>query len=215
MTPQHQRRTQARAKRQLVEHQIMQAVADLLTQRPFHEITVDDVMRSTGLTRTAFYRYFPDLETVLVRLVAQLRAEIRQERGSRFTDAPLDADLYEVGRRGFATVAAAFRERGPLLRAVTNVNAVALEAHQAWVEIQDELIDEVAARIRELKEARLSAVTNSAITARALVLMVVNVLLELDTDDAEVWDAAVASLTEIAARAIFATDDRPHFAPQT
>ena len=42
-----------------------------LKAKPFRELTVDELMEGTGLSRTAFYRYFPDRESVLVDLLEE------------------------------------------------------------------------------------------------------------------------------------------------
>jgi AcrR family transcriptional regulator len=209
MTTQHNRRIQAREKRRLVEQQLMRAVVDLLAQQPLHEITIDDAMRSTGLSRTAFYRYFPDLETILLRLVEEVPELFMMPAGDGpgFLSAPTDSDYRELSVRAVRHLATVFGDRAPVLRAVVNVDTVAPDAHHAWVEIQDDFINRIAARIQDLKDIGRSTVTNPSLTARALILMMVNALLEIDLNTPEIVEAHVFALAEIMYRAIFATDD--------
>ena len=60
-----------------MEKAILDATAILLNSRPFRDLTVEDVMTAAGLGRTAFYRYFPDLESLVVRLMGRLVEEFR------------------------------------------------------------------------------------------------------------------------------------------
>src|SRR5919204_869703 len=65
-----------RRRREDSEHEILEAAARLLGERPFRELTVDDLMAATSQSRTAFYRHFADRRDLLVRLVRDLAAEL-------------------------------------------------------------------------------------------------------------------------------------------
>ena len=65
------RRTPEAAQREIVE-----AAEALLRERPFRELTVDEVMRRTGLSRPSFYVYFKDRHELVLRVVAHLEAEL-------------------------------------------------------------------------------------------------------------------------------------------
>src|SRR5262249_38803777 len=133
-------------------------------------------------------------------LVAELREALRLPVGRRFNDAPLDSDFSDLAHEALSNVSTVFRERAPLLRAVVNAETVASEAHQEWVDIRDDFINDLAARIRWFNEAGLSTVTNSEMTARALVMMTESVLL-----GTVITDATTAALAEVMYRAIFAS----------
>ncbi|WP_445167632.1 TetR/AcrR family transcriptional regulator [Mycolicibacterium sp. Dal123E01] len=53
------------------EAAILRTLEDMLTQRPFAEISVDDLAKGAGLSRPTFYFYFPSKDAVLVRLFAR------------------------------------------------------------------------------------------------------------------------------------------------
>ena len=57
---------------------ILEATEALLAHREFRDLTVEDVMVTTGLTRTSFYRYFPDRIVLLQAL--RDRALLRYRR---------------------------------------------------------------------------------------------------------------------------------------
>jgi AcrR family transcriptional regulator len=53
------------------EAAILRTLEDMLQQRPFAEISVDDLARGAGLSRPTFYFYFASKDAVLVRLFAR------------------------------------------------------------------------------------------------------------------------------------------------
>nr|WP_183517433.1 TetR/AcrR family transcriptional regulator [Mycolicibacterium sp. BK634] len=52
------------------EAAILRTLEDMLEQRPFAEISVDDLAKGAGLSRPTFYFYFASKDAVLVRLFA-------------------------------------------------------------------------------------------------------------------------------------------------
>jgi AcrR family transcriptional regulator len=58
------------------QDEIVRAAEGLLRERPFRELTVDEVMRRTGLSRPSFYVYFRDRHELVLRLVRHLQAEM-------------------------------------------------------------------------------------------------------------------------------------------
>src|SRR5436309_1374181 len=65
------RRTPEAAVREIIE-----AAEGLLRERPFRELTVDEVMRRTGLSRPSFYVYFRDRHELVLRLVQHIATEL-------------------------------------------------------------------------------------------------------------------------------------------
>ena len=61
-----------RRRRQDSEREILEAAGRLLAERPFRELTVDDLMAATSQSRTAFYRHFTDRQDLLVHLIGDL-----------------------------------------------------------------------------------------------------------------------------------------------
>ena len=79
-------------------------------------------MTSAGLTRTAFYRYFPDLESVLLRLVEDIADELERRRppdGSTPTPPTDETALVDAGRG----LAETYRTHGRLLAAFADAAA--------------------------------------------------------------------------------------------
>ncbi|HTF58994.1 MAG TPA: helix-turn-helix domain-containing protein, partial [Actinomycetes bacterium] len=61
-----------RRRRKDSEREILEAAERLLRERPFRELTVDDLMAATSQSRTAFYRHFTDRQDLLVHLIRDL-----------------------------------------------------------------------------------------------------------------------------------------------
>jgi TetR/AcrR family transcriptional regulator, ethionamide resistance regulator len=65
-----------RRRREDSEQEILEAAERLLRERPFRELTVDDLMAATSQSRTAFYRHFTDRQDLLVHLIGELNEEL-------------------------------------------------------------------------------------------------------------------------------------------
>ena len=61
---------QARSRRSY--HRLLEAAAELLADRPYHEITIDEIAERAGYTKGAFYARFDSKAALLRHLVARL-----------------------------------------------------------------------------------------------------------------------------------------------
>lgn len=159
------------ARRAATARRLVAATEGLLAQRSFVEVTVEDVMASAGLTRTAFYRYFPDLEAVLLAGLVDIRAEVavaadRWLAGGDDADDGLDAAAV-----GLADV---YRRHGRMLLAFAEAAVGGGEVQDAWRATVTSFVEPVARRFAEVA-GRLG---DAHETARALVWMNERYLLE-------------------------------------
>src|SRR5262245_35226792 len=69
--PRRRRRTP-----EVAEREIVAAAQQFLRERPFRELTVDEVMRRTDLSRPSFYVYFRDRHQLLLRVVEDIGADL-------------------------------------------------------------------------------------------------------------------------------------------
>src|ERR1700742_110059 len=60
---------------EVAEQEILNAAEELLRQRPFRDLTVDELMRRTELSRPSFYVYFRDRHHLILRIVERLGGE--------------------------------------------------------------------------------------------------------------------------------------------
>jgi len=196
-------RERARDHRASVEAAIFQATEALLEQRPFRDLTVEDVMAATGMGRTAFYRYFPDLETVLLRRLAEVDVEL-DDACDRWLhpDSDAEAGLAEAAL-GLAEV---FRAHAPLLQAMADA-ATSGDLDRAWRATVEGFVEPATNRIEQLCAAGRCELERADETARALVWMTERYLLEAYRADRD-FDPEIAAqtLSQIWHRTLFCSD---------
>ncbi len=64
---------------------ILDGALELLWSRPFREMTVADLMAVTGVSRSAYYRYFDDLYALMEALLLGLEEDIFEAAAPWFT----------------------------------------------------------------------------------------------------------------------------------
>ena len=117
------RRGPARRRRrtpEVAEGEIIAAATALLRERPFRELTVDEVMRRTELSRPSFYVYFSDRHQLVLKVVEHLGAELftMSDRWMRGTgEGP------ELARAALEGIVAVYVEHGPVMRALADAAA--------------------------------------------------------------------------------------------
>ena len=165
------RRVPARRRRrtpEVAEREIIAAAEALLRERPFRELTVDEVMRRTDLSRPSFYVYFRDRHHLVLRVVEHLGAELfamsdRWLRGSG--DGP------ELARQALDGIVQVYAEHGPVMRALADAAADDPGVEAAYNEIVQGFVDATARHIDEEIAAGRILPLDAQETAKALVWM--------------------------------------------
>jgi TetR/AcrR family transcriptional regulator, ethionamide resistance regulator len=150
------------------EQEILDAAEKCLRERPLRELTIDEVMAATTLSRPAFYVYFRDRHDLVLRLIEKLGVELF-EMSERWLKGTGDArdDL----RAALNGVVAAYAEHGPVLRALADAAADDPTVETAYAALMERFIDATANHIRqETRKGRISGL-NARRTAAALVWM--------------------------------------------
>jgi TetR/AcrR family transcriptional regulator, ethionamide resistance regulator len=196
-------RPRRRRKAEDAELEILDAAENFLRTRPFHAMTVDDLMARTGLSRPSFYEYFRDRYALARKLVERMLALMfpMSDRWFSGTGAP-EADL----RSGFEGLVAVYREHGPLMRALRDAAAQDRRVQSAYEIFIERMIEGTAARIgREIAEDR-TAPLNPEETARALVLMGERYLADkLEREPAVASSTLVDTLLTVWMRVLYGT----------
>lgn len=107
------------------EQMILSAFEELLETRSLHDVSVDDIARAAGLSRSAFYFYFASKEAVLLSLFERIIGEAQAARG----DTP--GALADDPSAGIREALRAFYEAFRSHRAVTLAGA------DAWASSAD------------------------------------------------------------------------------
>jgi AcrR family transcriptional regulator len=110
--PRRRRRSADEAEREIVE-----AAEAFLRERPFRELTVDEVMRRTELSRPSFYIHFRDRHQLVLRVVACLRAEL-SEMSDRWYKG--QGDGATLVREALEGVVGVYERNGPVVRALAD-----------------------------------------------------------------------------------------------
>src|SRR5215212_3024448 len=110
------RQTQARQSRQEARARIVAAATELVRQRSYSELSVDEVMERAGIGRTLFYRHFDDLGDLLMRAAQEAIQDLYQAQiglaRTRVADDP------KVVREAIKPAVLAYEKHGPVLRAM-------------------------------------------------------------------------------------------------
>jgi TetR/AcrR family transcriptional regulator, ethionamide resistance regulator len=158
------RRTPEAAEREIVE-----AAEALLRERPFRELTVDDLMRRTGLSRPSFYVYFRDRHELVLRVAEHIGGELMamSERWYKGTgDGPT------LVREAIDGVVGVFAAHGPVLRALADAATDDPRVEAVYRELIQRFVDATARHIEEeIAAGRVLPLPDPTETATALVWM--------------------------------------------
>lgn len=161
-------------------------------------------MAVTGLTRTAFYRYFPDLEAVLMRRLGEIHSEI-----SELADQWLDPASDPIGALSTPMIGMArlFHDHGRLMLAFSDAAGGGPEIEAAWKGMIEAFIGPILQRIETLTAAGLVDLDNPEETIRALVGMNERYLLNCYGQDRDVPVLVSArTLVQIWRRVLFSRE---------
>ena len=162
-TTRRRRRSPAEA-----EREILDAAETFLRGRPLRELTIDEVMAETSLSRPAFYVYFRDRHDLVLRLIGELGAELF-EMADKWLEGTGDprANL----RAAVEGVVAAYARHGPVLRALADAAGNDPQVEAAYRGLAERFIDATADHIRQETRTGLIRGLNAKRTAAALVWM--------------------------------------------
>jgi AcrR family transcriptional regulator len=140
----------------------------LLRERPFRELTVDEVMRRTELSRPSFYVYFTDRHQLVLKVVEHLGGELftMSDRWLRGTGEGPD-----IAREALDGIVAVYVEHGPVMRALADAAADDRGVEQAYNALVQTFIDATARHIEEEIAAGRVLAVDARETATALVWM--------------------------------------------
>ena len=190
------RRAEIRESRRQSRERIVSAATDLVRSMSFAELTVDEVMREAGMSRTIFYRHFDDLADLLVRAGREAVDELFEAQRA-FGEAPI-ADGPDAIRSAFVPAVAVYSRHGPLLRAIAEAAAADEEIAAGQRAVRQRFTDLAEAALRGMPDIAADPPADLSETARALNLMNEAYLLEAFGRDARVpAETVVQTLTGI------------------
>ena len=198
------------------ERAILAAARSFLSERPFREMKVEDVMARTGLSRPAFYAYFKDRYELVTRLLEGIggllfAVDRRWLVGDPGAGREASVAVLEEALRGEAET---FEVYGPVLRAISDAASYDGRVEEVYrFGLIERLIVAVAARISRDVEAGISPpdlVPEE--TARALVFMTERYLIDAygtsSPQRADPGEAVVRTLVAVWTSTLYGTPAR-------
>jgi TetR/AcrR family transcriptional regulator, ethionamide resistance regulator len=200
------RRVPARRRRrtpEVAEREIIAAAEALLRERPFRELTVDEVMRRTDLSRPSFYVYFRDRHHLVLRVVEHLGAELFQ-MSDRWLRG--NGDGPDLARQALEGIVDVYAEHGPVMRALADAAADDPGVEQAYRAIVQGFVDATARHIdAEIAAGRILPLDPTE-TASALVWMMERYLnLSFGSEPAADRRTVAETLSTIWTRVLYGT----------
>ncbi len=134
-----------RRKPEAAETEILDAAESFLRQFPYREMTVDDVMSRTGLSRPSFYEYFRDRSHLIIKLSERINTQ-NQVLADRWFTHP---DPVEGLRHSTRELVQWYVTHGHLLRAMSDAAHSDEIVEASYRAAFESVIDATAERIRE------------------------------------------------------------------
>jgi len=132
------------------ERAILSTAERLLAERPLSEISVDDLARGAGISRSAFYFYFPSKDAVVLTLIDRMvdEAALRKEEAL----AELAGDPRGGLRQGLQDFYDIFHSRRGVVLAGVELRTSNAEARAVWAQIMEGWVRDVTAVIEAERE---------------------------------------------------------------
>jgi AcrR family transcriptional regulator len=144
-------RSRRREQREQTSREILAAADRFLRERPYRELSVEEVMAQTGLTRTAFYRHFDDVPGLVLRLMEDVGGEV-YELAERWRAGAME-DPGAAAHESLSGIVDFFSRHGPLIRAVADAAATDEQIEQGYhaflqlfTDLAERGLDELVAR---------------------------------------------------------------------
>jgi AcrR family transcriptional regulator len=160
----------ATTKRQAIEAAVLAATESLLAEgASFADLKIEQIATRAGISRTAFYFYFADRRELLMQLTEGV-SDLLYAEGEEWWSG--EGSGAEELRTALRTIAALYREHGPLLRAIVEVSTYDEEVGAFWRAVVGRFVDATRERIAaEQADGRVAADIAPEATAFALVWM--------------------------------------------
>lgn len=157
-----------RRTRDEVQADVRAALVDMLGEQPFKDVTVDGLARRAGLSRTAFYFYYPDKNEVLKEAAEAAAAEVYAEADRWWHGEGPPEQLVKEALAGIARV---YCDHADMLRASVEATTYDKEFRAFYESLIQRFVQATADHLRRERDAgRLRSLDPGPI-AEALVWM--------------------------------------------
>jgi len=123
---------------------ILDAALEFIWSRPFREMTVNSLMSTTDLSRSAFYQYFDDIHKLMETLLNLLAEEIFGSSNHWLKGVGDPVALLDEAFEGLTQTCYRY---GPFLRAISDAASADEQFEKIWVQFLSTFDDAGVARI--------------------------------------------------------------------
>ena len=160
------------------QREILDAAEGLLAERPYRELSVDELMARTGMTRSTFYHYFRNVDEVAIALMRRVQGEMMVAAAPAL-EADEDTDLVAATQAAILSSAEIFARHAAVMTAIHEASFQSETVQEFWRNgVVEEWIRAIAAQLRAQAERGVSRLEEPEETARALLLMNTSVFVE-------------------------------------
>jgi TetR/AcrR family transcriptional regulator, ethionamide resistance regulator len=163
-----QQQASRRRTRDEVQQSVRTALTELLAERPFKDVTVDELARRGGLSRTAFYFYYPDKNEVLKEAAETAAAEVYAE-ADRWWHG--EGPPEQLVRKALAGITAVYAEHADILRAAVEATTYDPEFRAFYESLIQRFVSATAEHLRREAAAGRLRPLDPGPVAEALVWM--------------------------------------------
>lgn len=200
-------RSTRRRRREDVRERLVRAAVELADDASFRDLTVDEIARRAGLSRSAFYFYFRDKHDLLATAASEVTGDLLRE-ADRWWHGQGDPET--LVREALTGVASLYARHRRLLGLAVEVSTYDREVGAIWRSLVNRFVDATAEHLRrEQAEGRVGAIDPRR-TAEPLVWMSERCLwLFLAAGERSVEDV-VEQLAGVWMAAIYSAPPRSH-----
>jgi len=123
-------------------HAIVQAVRELLQEKPFAELSVSTISDRAGVARSGFYFYFDSKYAVLAHILGEVADEL-EELTHDFAPRGQDETPAAFARRMIGSAAAVYAHNDPVMSACNIARSTDAEIREILDRYNDLVIDQI------------------------------------------------------------------------
>jgi len=121
---------------------IVQAVRELLQEKPFAELSVSTISDRAGVARSGFYFYFDSKYAVLAHILGEVAQEL-DELTHDFAPRGADESPGQFARRMIGSAAAVYAHNDPVMSACNMARGTDAEIREILDRYNDAVIDQI------------------------------------------------------------------------
>jgi AcrR family transcriptional regulator len=186
-----------------VKARLQEAMLELLAQRSFRDLRIEDVTESAGLSRSAFYFYYTDKQALLIDATEVVSGALFEQAERWWHGQGEPAELITEALEG---VAGLWVENEALLRTTIEVATYDERMRRFWHELVGRFVEATAEHIeREQADGVIDPRIDPRGTAETLIWGAERSLYILTTVGERPADEVVDSIAAVWLRAIYAS----------